>query len=123
MKKLFVSTALVLALAAVPLTAEARTNVRVGVVIGAPGPVVYRPNRGYSESDIRVMLARQGYRVDYVDRRGGAFFVRAFFGPDIYEGLVGCDDGRWIRRDRIAYRRDRDRGDYRGDYRGRRDWR
>ena len=126
MTKFLTSAALVLALAGIPLAANARTNVQVGVSIGVP--VYNGPYRGgyYDEGSMRALLWRQGYRVDYIDRRGGAFYVRVFYGPDLYEGLIGCNDGRWLRRDRVYYRdwnRDRDwrRRDRDGDRD--RDWR
>ena len=119
MTKFLTSAALVLALAGIPLAANARTNVQIGVAVGVP---VYGGSyRGgyYDEGSIRSLLWRQGYRVDYIDRRGGAFFVRVYYGPDLYEGLIGCNDGRWLRRERIAYRTwDRDRDWRRRD----RDW-
>jgi len=117
--KFLTATAVALALAVLPLAASARTNVSIGVRIGTPvyGAPVYR---GYDEGAIRAMLYQQGYSVDYIDRRGGAYFVRVGYGPEVYEGYIGCDDGRWIRRDRIAYRR-WDRDDRRWDRDGR--WR
>lgn len=125
MTKFLTATAVALALAGIPLAANARTNVTIGVQVGAPvyGTPYYR---GYDEGSIRSMLYRQGYRVDYIDRRGGVFFVRVFYGPTYYQGYIGGDDGRWVSRERISYRsydRGRDRRDYdRRDYdrRGRR---
>src|SRR5262249_29480855 len=119
--KFLTSAALVLALAGIPFAANARTNVQIGVSVGTPvygGGGYYRG--GYDdEASSRSLLGRRGYRVDYIDRRGGTFFVRVYYGPDLYEGLIGCDDGRWLRRDRVEYRRwDRDRDWRRRD----RDW-
>ena len=80
--------------------------------------MLFQP-RGYGAGDIQYLLARQGYQVAYIDRRGGAFFVRVYYGPEIYEGLIGCDDGRWIRRQRVGYVRGYNGRDY--DGRGGRD--
>lgn len=103
MTKFLTATALALTLAGIPLAASARTNVSIGVNIGAPvyGAPYYR---GYDEGAIRAMLYNQGYRVDYINRQGGAYFVRVYYGPELYQGYIGCNDGRWIRRERIAYR-------------------
>jgi hypothetical protein len=121
--KFLTATALALALAGIPLAASARTNVTIGVQVGAPvyGAPYYR---GYDEGSIRAMLYSQGYRVDYIDRRGGVFFVRVFYGPTLYQGTIGCNDGRWIRRERVSYRRyDRDYGRRDRDWNRGRDWR
>jgi hypothetical protein len=122
--KFLTSAALVLALASIPFAANARTNVQIGVAVGTPvyGGGYYRGGGYYDEGSVRSMLWRQGYRVDYIDRRGGAYFVRVYYGPDLYEGLIGCNDGRWLRRDRVEYRRwDRDRDWRRRDRDGDRD--
>ncbi len=115
MTKFLTATAVALTLAAIPLAANARTNVTIGVQLGTP--VYSAPYyRGYDEGSIRAMLYRQGYRIDYIDRRGGVYFVRVYYGPELYQGYINYNDGRWVRRERISYRRyDRDHNRYR-DY-------
>ena len=111
-KSLSLALLAALAVGAVPLAASASSNVSVGIGISsgpyyAPPPPYYYPaapvRRALPQRDIEILLINKGYRVEHIDRRGNAYFVRVVYGYDIYDGLIDCYNGAWVTRDRVGY--------------------